>query len=259
MYLSTLKNKKKKLSYILVLNNSHSEYNIIKCFLKLGYKVITVGAVKPYIKNKNLKHFKIDFKNIKHIKSKISKYNIKFIVPSANDLTVFSAYKISRKFSDHLRIINLLHNKLLFRKFYKKINFQLINNFKKIKINYPYLLKPVIGGGGKGIVLVNNKKDFLNFKFEKDKQEFVAEEYIIGSDHGVFTLIKNKKIVFIFFDCEQRYINPFTVSSTSSVTKLKKRDKNLFFKEANKLIKKLNLVDGILHFQTKFNKKKNFL
>ena len=258
MYLSTLKNKKRKLSYILVLNNSHSEYNIIKCFLKLGYKVITVGAVKPYIKNKNLKHFKIDFKNIKHIKSKISKYNIKFIVPSANDLSVFSAYKISRKFSDNLQIINLLHNKLLFRKFYKKINYQLINNFKRIKINYPYLLKPVIGGGGKGIVLVNNKKDFLNFKFEKDKREFVIEEYIIGSDHGVFTLIKNKKIVFIFFDSEQRYINPFTVSSTSSVTKLKKRDKNLFFKEASKLIKKLNLVDGILHFQTKFNKKKKF-
>jgi glutathione synthase/RimK-type ligase-like ATP-grasp enzyme len=258
MYLSVSKNKKKKLNYILILNNSHSESGIIKCFLKLGYKVITVGAIKPYVKNKNLKHYKIDFTNIKKIKSKIIKYNIKFVMPSANDLTVFSAHKISRKFIDNLRIINLLHNKLLFRKFYKKIKFQVINDFNKIKINFPYLLKPIIGSGGKGIVLVKNKMDLLNFKVEKEKSEFIAEEYIKGSDHGVFTLIKNKKIVFIFFDSEQRYINPFTVSSTSSVTNLNKRDKNLFFKEASQLIKKLNLINGILHFQTKFNANKKF-
>lgn len=246
----------KKNDSILVLNNSHSEADIILILLKKGFNVITTGRVKPYIKNKNLIHYIIDYTEHKKIKKIVSKYNVKFIFPSANDLSIITSYKLAKRNNDDLKIIKILHDKFKFRKFYNKIKFNLVNDINKIKINFPYLLKPITGSGGKGIIFIRNKYDASKIKIKKYKKKFIAEEYICGSDHGIFTLIKDKKIIFSFFDSEQRYINPFTVSSTSSFSNLKDINKKFFLKEVDEIIKKLNLIDGILHFQVKFNTNK---
>ena len=74
----------------------------------------------------------------------------------------------------------------------------------------------------------------------------------------VFSLICKQKMVFTFFDTEQRFINPFTVSSTINSSlipkKLKKIQNKITF-----IAQKLKLIDGILHLQIIYNSKKKNL
>ena len=118
------------------------------------------------------------------------------------------------------------------------------------------MLKPKNRSTGRGIKLINNKNELEKIKKKYSSKEFFLEEYVVGSDHGVFTLVQNKKIIFSFFDTEQRFINPYLVSSTISCTNIPKKIKDKFLCDANLFIKKKNLVDGILHYQVKYNRTK---
>ena len=243
----------------LILNNTHSEAEFIN-ILKRNYKaVFTLGKKKPYNKDLQIKHIKCDYKNHKRIRIIKRQYNISDIFPGANDLTLFSLANLRSKFIDNLSIIKLLHNKKLFRNFNKDIKIYTINSLKqKIntnKINYPLLAKPELGHGGKGIIKIENQKD-LQFFLKEKKNQYIVEEFIEGTNHGIFTLIKNHNIIFTFFDTEQRFINPYTVSSTISHCYLNNIIKDRIKKKLLEIIKKLKLKDGIFHVQIIFNKKK---
>ena len=242
----------------LLLNNTHSETEFIDVLKKNYKKIYTLGNQKPYNQDSKIKHFKIDYKNIKKIKFIKKKYNIKHIYPGANDLTLFTLANLKNRFVDNLAKINILHNKNLFRNFNKDINIYTQQSFKKKNINdlnYPLLAKPKIGHGGKGIFKIKDRKD-LKFFFKK-KNEYILEEFIEGTNHGVFTLIRNQKIIFIFFDTEQRFLNPYTVSSTINICKISNIEKKKIKDKLHQIIKKLNLKDGIFHVQIIFKKKTN--
>lgn len=245
-------NKKK----VLVLNNSWSEYDLIKKLIK-KYKVYTSGFNHPYVKQ-NVKHIKTDYRNHNFLNKFINRKKIEYVFPAANDLSLFTIAKCNykNKLLDPINILKILHNKLLFRKLLKEINYYDLKYPKNSKIKFPILLKPKNRSTGRGIKLINNKNELEKIKKKYSSKEFFLEEYVIGSDHGVFTLVQNKKIIFSFFDTEQRFINPYLVSSTISCTNIPKKIKDKFLCDANLFIKKKNLVDGILHYQVKYNRTK---
>ena len=242
------------MSNVLILNNSHSEYDLIENFLKLkNFKVFTTGNRQPFVIN-NIKHYKIDYTNIPKIEKIKKKEKINLIISCANDLGLYSSLKLKKnKLIDSKKTLNNLLNKFSFRKYYKEIPYYQFG--KKISNNnYPILLKKKISSGGKNIYKINNFEEFHKIKVKK--KDYFFEKFIEGTNHGVFTIIKDKKILFSFFDNEQRFTNPYTVSSTSSCTNIPVAIQKKFLKEILKIVLDLKLVDGILHFQIKYNKLK---
>ena len=248
---------------VLLLGNTFSETDFIN-ILKTRYsKIITLSSTQPFNKGKKITHITLDYKDYKGIKKVIKKYRPVHIFPGSNDLTLFSLSKcrIKNHFLDSYKKLFTLHNKIEFRKFYKQIFF--FNSIKKLKnINipkssFPILAKPHVGSGGKNIVKLNNYYELSNFYKEKKGEKYLFEKYFVGSNHGVFTLIKKGKIIFNFFDTEQRYKNPFTVSSTISYCNISNLNKKKILDKIIFIVKKMNLKDGIFHIQIKFNKKKN--
>jgi carbamoylphosphate synthase large subunit len=147
--------------------------------------------------------------------------------------------------------LDTLLNKFFFRKYYKKIPYYHFN--KKISdYDFPILLKKKISSGGKNIYKINNANQLHKIKVKKN--DYFLEKFIEGTDHGVFTIIKDKKILFSFFDNEQRFINPYTVSSTTSYTNIPLIIQKKFLKQILEIVLDLKLVDGILHLQIKYNK-----
>lgn len=241
---------------ILILNNSYSEIDLINNILDLKkFNLFTAGYNIPFVK-KNITHFNVDYTNTKFLKKIIQKKKIDLVIPCANDLSLYSAKKLKKNnLIDKKKTLDILINKFCFRKFYKKIPYYSLDVKKKFLNNFPLLLKKKISSGGKSILKIDNLKSLKKIKVKKN--DYFLEKFIKGSDHGVFTLIKNKKIKFSFFDNEQRYINPYTVSSTSSHTDLPFHIREDFLKKILKIVLDLQLVDGILHFQIKYNKAEN--
>ena len=239
---------------VLILNNSQSEFDLIKNFLKKqDFKVYTIGNRQPFVTN-GIEHYKLDYTNTPKIEKIIKKKKINLIISCANDLGLYLLLKLKQnKFIDTKKTLDTLLNKFFFRKYYKKIPYYHFNQ-KIDDCDFPILLKKKISSGGKNIYKINNAYQFHKIKVKK--RDYFLEKFIEGTDHGVFTIIRNKKILFSFFDNEQRFINPYTVSSTSSCTNIPAVIQKKFLKEILKIVLDLKLVDGILHFQIKYNKLK---
>ena len=240
---------------VLVLNNSISEYHLIKFCEGKFEKIFTTGFIKPFYTSEKIIHQKIDYTNFKKIKKLVKDNNIRLVIPCANDLSLFSINLIKSKHSiiDNYQITKLLHDKKKFRVIQKKYFSDYISLYNKKNIKFPLLLKSKIGSGGKGVNFIENNDD-LNLTY--NPKNHLIEEYVNGSDHGIFTLIKNQKLIFYFIDTEQRFINPFTVSSTISLHNINKNSLDIFIEDVNRFIKSIKLVDGILHFQVKYTKEK---
>ena len=69
----------------------------------------------------------------------------------------------------------------------------------------------------------------------------------------MFSIIKNRNVIFSFFDNEHYYINNFLVSGASSYSSVGKNIQDKIISDINRMASDLALVDGILHLQFKFN------
>lgn len=248
-----------KSSYrILVFNNSHSEYNLLETLShNKKFCIFTIGDIKP-VYTSNIFHKKIDYTDVKKIKTLIKQNKIDYLIPCANDLSMYSIVQVDRKkYFDNLGVIKIIHDKKKYRKFESRyfkntIKFSLLNNVKTLnKLKMPILAKPLTGSGGKGIKKINNNSEITEILKSKHNNYFF-EEFVKGSNHGIFTLIQNKKIIFTFYDTEQRFINEFTVSSTNTLNPFSNSQQRQFLRKVNKIISLLKLKNGILHFQVKF-------
>ena len=131
-------NKEKKIN-VLIFNNSHSEFHLINLLKKQKkYNIFTVGDINPAV-SLGLTHFKINYQDLKKIKQIIESNDIRYFIPCANDISLFSItdLKLSRKFDSKI-VTETLHDKLKYRIFEKSIfkntiNFFPVSKIKKIK------------------------------------------------------------------------------------------------------------------------------
>ena len=126
---------------VLILNNSQSEFDLIKNFLKKqDFKVYTIGNRQPFVTN-GIEHYKLDYTNTPKIEKIIKKKKINLIISCANDLGLYLLLKLKQnKFIDTKKTLDTLLNKFFFRKYYKKIPYYHFNQ-KIDDCDFPILLK----------------------------------------------------------------------------------------------------------------------
>jgi len=77
----------------------------------------------------------------------------------------------------------------------------------------------------------------------------IAEEWFDGSLHSYSTIIKDQKIIFEYFDSEFCLYHDFLVSTSISSAPTDNQVRQGLANEVSRLIKELQLVDGVLHCQ----------
>jgi biotin carboxylase len=263
---------------ILIAGGSYSDIPLIKEAKKLGYYVITTGNRKEDLGHKFSDEYHLrDFSDKTSVLELAKKLNIDYIVPSCHDLSIVTCAYVAEKLGlpgyDSYEIALNLHHKDKFRNISNIINlptpkYFAYDNIDKAREDLEILpissiVKPIDLGGGKGISIVNKRDEFFKainnaFKTSKSKR-IVIEEYINGSLHSFSTFIKNQKVIFSFGDDEFSYVNPFGVSTSTSISKVFLKMKKNLIKITEKLVKYLNLKDGLLHMQYLFDGEKVYI
>jgi biotin carboxylase len=120
-------------------------------------------------------------------------------------------------------------------------------------LSYPLIVKPVDLTGGKGVgvaTTIAEGRVAIAEAFNKTRAgRIVIESYLSGTHHGLTTFIRNQEVVFYFVDNEHYYKNLFMVSGASTPSSVSDEVVGLVCRDAQKIAKSLNLVDGILHIQ----------
>ena len=253
---------------LLIAGGSYSDIPLIKEAKKLNYHVITSGNRKEDLGHEfSDEYYLRDFSDKDAILKLAKELKIDAIVPSCHDLSMVSCSYVAEQLElpgyDSYEITLKLHHKDKFRVISDEIDLMAPKafSFKRVEeakksyqiLPLPCIIKPIDLGGGKGITIVKDKKNLfqaIEYAFEYSKANvIVIEEFVNGTLHSFSSFINNEKVVFSFADNEFSSVNPYGVStSTSPSINYNLVEKKLIY-ETEKLAKKLNLSNGLLHMQ----------
>lgn len=253
---------------LLILNGSHSDIQLIKAGKKLGFYVITTGNNSKLIGHKySDEYHSADFSNPDEILELAKRLKIDAICSCANDFGAlaasYAAEKLDLKGHDKYETALTLHHKDKFKIFSKEndILTPIADNYdgiaealkNKDKYELPVIIKPVDLTGGKGVTKVfkdNEYEEAVHKAFTTSKVgKFIIEPYISGTYHSFSTFVVNKKVTAYFSDNEYSYLNPFLVVTSAGPADNIKGIENILLEESNRIIERLNLVDGVFHIQ----------
>ncbi|MEQ2527500.1 ATP-grasp domain-containing protein [Bacillaceae bacterium CLA-AA-H227] len=253
---------------ILYLGGTHADIPIINEAKKMGLYVITVGNNENSIAHRYSDEFiNVDYSDKNKIYELAKQLKVTAICPSCSDFAELTASYVSERLGlpghDRYETAIIVHEKDRFRDFCNEHDIRVpkvykFENKKKIDtelslVKYPAIVKPVDLDSGKGIGRVNNElelKKQLSIAMELSRSSrVVVEEFVEGTKHATTIIIHNKEIMFFFTDDEQYYINPYMVAAASSPSSLAEGDILFVKEEIEKIIKGLDLVDGLLHVQ----------
>lgn len=258
-------NSKKRL---LIAGGGYADIPLIIAAKKLGYYVVTTGNRPGDLGHQfSDKYFNADFSSPSAMLKLAVNENIEAICPCANDFSAISSAFVAQELDlpghDSYDVCKLLHHKDKYRDFAaaNEIPTPVALSFSNIdkaenalnELRYPIIIKPVDLTGGKGISTINNPSDAREslvkaFSISREKR-VVAEEYISGSRHGFSALIQAGKVKFYFADNEYYYLNPYMVSGASAPAYIADSVITNIKNQIKKIVKLLQLVDGIFHIQ----------
>lgn len=159
---------------IVMVDNSTE--NITKYFVDTFYEIPSVNRKKQFIKSL----------------IKISKKeNISLIIPSTHielaalseNLELFNKKNIYVAISD-FEFIRIASNKNSLYKFLKKEGFSILPvlNIKNKNLRFPIIGKPHFSWGGKGIIILDTRRDLDNYEISELKREYVWQPYLKDYD-----------------------------------------------------------------------------
>ena len=142
-------------------------------------------------------------KYITKIKFLIQKLKIDLIIPTVDEeLNIFSKKYKNIALVPNNKFVNIFNNKL---KTYlslqnNKINQPKIVNHRELKVKktYPIIAKPILGRGSRGIIKVDNLKEFIFYKdkFNIDSKNYILQKFITGIEYSVQMIAdKNGKLI----------------------------------------------------------------
>jgi len=253
---------------LLLAGGSHADISIIIAAQKLGYWVITSGNNPDDLGHIHSDEYcPEDYSKPAAMLKLAEQLKIDVICASANDFSAISCAYVADKLSlpghDNYETALTIHHKDKFRTFCSDINILVpkaisfskdhdINDVKR-KLSFPMIVKPVDLSGGKGIMKVQNESELLlaiEDAFVQTKSErLVIEEFIVGTNHGYSTFIKDGKVIFTFMDDEHYFVNPYLVAGASTSLHYTNKIAEHLNASLEKMSKSLKLVDGLLHVQ----------
>lgn len=260
---------------VLLLCASHNDIGLVRALRKLGYYIIVTGNLEGAPGQRFCdKYIKADYSNKKLILDIAKKEKIDAIVQCCNDFGVYTAAYVAEKLElpgyDSYQTTLLLHNKDRFKAFAREHNIltpksesftedtMAIEYLRKCE--YPVIIKPVDASAGNGINRVDdieNGISSIKYAFSNSRaKRIVIEPFIVGTQHGFCTFLKNKKVVAICSNNEYSIKNNYRVEIDLFPADNFLLVKDILIEQIERISKTLNLKDGIFHLQYIFDGKK---
>ncbi len=254
---------------ILVTGGSHAELPMIREAHKAGWYVITTGNNKDGLGHQEAdKYLPGDFSDKEFVLSLAREEGVDAILSGCNDFAYLSSAYACEKLSlpghDSYQTSCTIHHKNEFRAMTRSLGIRTPavtelrseDDVKKAAcdIGLPLVMKPVDLTGGKGVVICHTLEDAIAAFHEAmdwTRQDFViAEECIVGSNHGTSMLLRDQKVVAAVFDDEQYGANKYLVlgASMPSVVVSEEAKKQLI-SDVELIADHLGLCDGLFHTQ----------
>jgi carbamoylphosphate synthase large subunit len=247
----------------LLLDTNVSSLPVYEFLINQGYDTYVIGGNPDDCLAKYANaYINCNYSNPLLLDQVISKNQFDVIVPGCNDVSYLSAVKAnkSNKFYglDSIEVTETINNKNKFRNFAILNQLHVPNLFSKEEAyltTTPIIVKPVDAYSGRGITVIQNpnKEDIdtaietaISFSFSKN---YLIEEYVVGQLYSHTTFISNKKILIDFIVIEDGSTNEFTVDTSNVVGDFSESILKQIRTDIEKMSKKLELVDGLIHTQ----------
>jgi hypothetical protein len=248
---------------VLLLDTNISSYPIYKYLISQNFDVYVVGSNKnDFLAKICEKYVYLDYSKHEILLEYVKVNKFKFIIPGCNDISYLALSKISQYFKvygvDNFESSLKLFNKSLFKELAIELNINVprVYDIKEIKFFENIIIKPVDSFSGRGVSVIKNNSESKNLKHYVDNAkkyssngEILIEDYIDGVLHSHSAFIKNGLIANDFIVKEFCNVYKYAVD----LSWLEKGfPNNLLVKIRNwieLIIKKLNLVDGLIHTQ----------
>ncbi len=173
-----------------------------------------------------------------------------------------------------------VRNKYLFRNFCsdngirapKHLLIKDVDNISKEveDLTFPVVIKPVFGSSSAFVIKVETKEEIPNIlsyikktiathpdSSEWDSLEFLVEEYIDGNEVDIDMVVQNGKIkLAIVSDNSEKNRGKFFLDSEQTTpSNLPKEEQNELIQLAEVTLEKLQIFNGIIHFEAKYSSK----
>lgn len=257
-----MKNKK-----VLLVGTSFSAVPLLLDLKEKGYFISVCGGLKNDPCHSYCdQSFFIDYSQKEQLLDLCIKEKFDYLIPTCNDYSYNScsyvATKLNKYFGfDSYETTMLLHTKNSFRKFTLENKLSAPNAVKynddldlqNLGLDYPVLVKPDYSFSGKGITKVYNLKELdkaISYAKENSRNgNLVLEEFVEGELYSHSAFIQDGEIFIDFFVNEYCTVYPYQVDYSYLSYDLDDNIKEEVRENINVLVKKLNLVDGLLHTQ----------
>lgn len=252
---------------ILITGGAYTDIPLIKAAKELGFYVVTTGNRENDMGHQYSDEYrKVDYSDKKALLNLALDLKIGAICPCASDFSALSCAYVARKLRlaghDSLEVSEILHKKDRFRKFAAEHGipspkvYELgdsLASFEPERLIFPVIIKPVDQQAGRGVLRVNTisavNHALQNAQLASRSKGVVIEEFIEGTNHGMSTFIKDRKIIFYFCDNEHYFLNRYMVSGASTPSSVPGEVIDFLIKQLEKIASILQLKDGILHIQ----------
>lgn len=263
---------------MLVAGGGYADIPLIQAAQQLGYHVITSGNRAGDLGHQYADEVQLaDFSDYETMLALAQQMGIDAICPCCNDFSALSCAYVAERLGlpgyDPLEVSLTLHHKDQYRQFAAKAGIPgpQATSFSSVEaalaeietFRLPIIVKPVDLTGGKGINVAHNlvqaKTSIKNaFAFSKVKR-IVVEQYFSGSRHGYSAMLRDKQVIFEFFDDEYYYLNQYLVSAASFPGDIPDNVRNELRNNVESIAGILNLCDGIFHVQYIMNAGRPFI
>jgi hypothetical protein len=248
---------------VLLLDTNISSYPIYKYLISLNFDVYVVGSNQTdFLAKICEKYFHLDYSKHDILLEYIKVNKFKFIIPGCNDISYLALSRIGQYYKvygvDNIETSLKLFDKSLFKELAIELNINVprVYDINDFKFRDNIIIKPVDSFSGRGISVIINNSDLknLNYYIENAKKyssngKILIEDYINGDLYSHSAFIKNGLISNDFIIKEFCNVYKYAVDLSWLDKKFPNRLLAKIRYSIELIIKKLNLVDGLIHTQ----------
>lgn len=263
-----MENTIKKRKIVLLLCATHNDLGLVHALRKLGYYIIVTGNRAGLPGERFVdKYIPADYSDKELILQIARENEIDAICQCCNDFGVYTAAYVAEKMGlpgyDSYENTLLLHNKDKFKMFAKELGLSVVESYYFSDKNealqwlhqaeFPVIVKPVDASAGNGILRIDSWKEAqkaVEYAFSKSREKrVIIEPFLIGTQHGFCTFLKDKRVVAYCSNNEYSVINPYRVEIDTYPADNYSRVASALICQIEKIAEKLDLKDGIFHLQ----------
>ncbi len=272
---------------LLINTGSLKKRFIIQKLKRLGLKIIVMNPEKNWANAYVDRWIITDNKN--HTKAIEDLENFLSAHPNTKIDGVLTFWEddimLTSKIADKFNLVGIpqkvakkVRNKFLFRKFCEENSIKapkhmLIKSAKDLEyaannFSFPVVFKPTYGASSAFVVKANDKDEFYDtYGYIKNNisvntesalnegLEILVEDYIDGDEVDIDILLQNGKIKFYSIVDNYKTAEPFFIETQEAIpSNLPDKDQEDLIEMAEKVLEKLGIENGCVHFEAKATK-----